>query len=325
MHSSVRLARRLAVKGIRKYSVTSKEGIVGCGSNVVDRFYRLKAIPKLGEKGYFASPTTILETSVVGGVTLNHLSWAAQLGVPVSGLFLQGDDAAGNMIRDSMDELGVDRSRVQVDSEYTTAESFILLQGDGERSIIMASGATSQITDDVVTKNFEAAVKSARIMSSEISQVPLSGVSRLLSVAKDSGVLSVLDVDVQPSVAIAEAELGSLAELQECVLNADVLKPAKHAAVELIACLDPSVRTSVEGMNNLELAARLRDLTGAKLVALTSGKEGCSLATDDNEISVPSCAIASVTDATGAGDAFLGGLLAGLYYEGSVPSSTEVC
>ena len=38
--------------------------VVGCGSNVVDLFMRLRAIPKLGEKGYFASPTNIVEVNL---------------------------------------------------------------------------------------------------------------------------------------------------------------------------------------------------------------------------------------------------------------------
>ena len=74
-------------------------GCVGCGSNVVDRFFRVRAIPKVGEKGFFFSPTKILEDSIVGGVTLNHLAWAAELGVPVGLLALQGDDEAGRLVR----------------------------------------------------------------------------------------------------------------------------------------------------------------------------------------------------------------------------------
>lgn len=56
----------------------------------MDQFLRMRAIPKVGEKGFFSSPTKIIEASVVGGVTLNHLAWAASLGVPTGGLFLQG-------------------------------------------------------------------------------------------------------------------------------------------------------------------------------------------------------------------------------------------
>ena len=64
----------------------------------MDRFFRVRAIPKVGEKGFFASPTKIVEGSVVGGVTLNHLAWAAALGVPCGLLALQGDDAAGALV-----------------------------------------------------------------------------------------------------------------------------------------------------------------------------------------------------------------------------------
>ena len=54
--------------------------IVGLGSNVVDVFFRLRAMPVAGTKGYFHDPLRAEEGKVVGGVTLNHLSWAAALG-----------------------------------------------------------------------------------------------------------------------------------------------------------------------------------------------------------------------------------------------------
>ena len=45
-------------------------------------------------------------------------------------------------------------------------------------------------------------------MTTEISQVPLSGAQRVLDLARESGSISFLDVDVPPSVAAGEAELG---------------------------------------------------------------------------------------------------------------------
>lgn len=59
------------------------------------------------------------------------------------------------------------------------------------------------------------------------------------------------------------------------------------------------------------LTRALRDACGSRLVALTSGKDGCVLATKDECVIVPPYALESVVDATGAGDAFLGGLVAG--------------
>ena len=109
-----------------------------------------------------------------------------------------------------------------------------------------------------------------------------------------SPILSVLDVDVQPSVAVEEALLGSLNEVTESVMLADVLKPAKHAAQELLALLDPSVRTEAFNMSMEDLAARLRDLTGSQLVALTSGGDGCTMATESTVFTVASCPLDKV-------------------------------
>ena len=42
-----------------------------------------------------------------------------------------------------------DLMRALVSKEYTTAESYVILEPSGERSILMASGSTSQITREV--------------------------------------------------------------------------------------------------------------------------------------------------------------------------------
>lgn len=163
---------------------------------MVDQFLRMRAIPKVGEKGFFSSPTKIFEASVVGGVTLNHLSWASTLGVPTAGLFLQGKvsslsqrphltriervdthqllfvkDPSGEKLRAEMMRQGVSIEHVQASSDFATSESYVLLQDDGERSIVMATGSTSQIDAANAAKYFSSAVSAASIFTTEISQV----------------------------------------------------------------------------------------------------------------------------------------------------------
>lgn len=50
--------------------------VLGCGSNVVDLFFRVKSMPRPGNKGYFADPK-VLSGSVVGGEHLapDFLAW----------------------------------------------------------------------------------------------------------------------------------------------------------------------------------------------------------------------------------------------------------
>lgn len=55
----------------------------------------------------YYSPFKALEKKVIGGVTLNHLSWAALGGVPTGLMALQGNDELGHFIRSNLRSLGV--------------------------------------------------------------------------------------------------------------------------------------------------------------------------------------------------------------------------
>jgi len=149
--------------------------------------------------------------------------------------------------------------------------------------------------------------------------VPLSGVTALLEAANAAGSLTVVDVDVSPSVCVDEARLGSLDELTKVAKLATVVKPTRHAAAELLALLahgDPKKTGDFDAMTAQALTVALVEATGARMVALTAGSEGCALATHQGvSVSCPAPPLGpgGVVDATGAGDAFLGGLVAGMH------------
>jgi hypothetical protein len=67
-------------------------------------------------------------------------------------------------------------------------------------------------------------------------------------ILRKAKVLSILDLDVPPSVAVGEAGLGTMEEVVGCVKNADVLKPAHEAAEELLQVM--SGDSSEEGYGN---------------------------------------------------------------------------
>eukprot|EP01064_Diplonema_japonicum_P017315 TRINITY_DN2538_c0_g2_i1.p1 TRINITY_DN2538_c0_g2~~TRINITY_DN2538_c0_g2_i1.p1 ORF type:complete len:346 (+),score=38.80 TRINITY_DN2538_c0_g2_i1:54-1091(+) len=294
-----------------------KFGLIGCGSNVVDKFLSVRAIPKAGEKGYFSS-TKIIDGEVVGGVTLNHLAWANTFGLQTALLARQGNDTSGNLVRKEMETLGISTTFIDISPEHVTSESYVIKQDDGERSILMAPGGTSSITEKSVStlwSNKDALTSpfaQTQLFSTEISQVPLNGVLKLLSSAKKNNVqATALDVDVSPSVAIHEARLGDKDELLKCVCQADILKPARHAAEELLSVLSPLSVEEVGGLDGKKLAGLLMEYTNAKMVALTEGSSGCSIAVAGQDaISLAPPRLAAVTDTTGAGDAFFGGVLA---------------
>eukprot|EP00111_Clytia_hemisphaerica_P017200 TCONS_00050905-protein len=288
--------------------------VLGCGSNVVDQIHKVQAVPDVGTKGFFLSPTKTLEKSIVGGVTLNHLAWASLFGVPTGLMALQGNDNAGRLIRKELKNLKISDEFVVVKDEYTSSESYVFLQPDGERSIIMAPGATSLINGDAVKKNFGQAINTrASMLTTEISQVPLKGVLELLMQAKKSNILSIVDLDVSPSVAFDEAKLGTMDELNKVLCNASIIKPTLHAAEEFLAINRPDLK---DNLKPDDVVKYLIELTNAEMVAITNGSKNAILGTKDHLVSVPVRPLKKLVDATGAGDAFLGGLIAGIHFNG---------
>lgn len=295
--------------------------VYGCGSNVVDVIFRTKALPQAGEKGYFDPNVPVPEAEVVGGVTLNHLAWARLLGVKTGLLALQGDDCKlGQTIRAKLKAIDVDTSCIQVSHEYRTSLSHILLDKDGERAIIMAPGSTSDISAKTMREEFGAALSSARIATTEISQLPLDAVEELL---QNCAGLSMLDVDVPPSIAATDANLGDLPAVLRCAQACDVLKPTMPAASELLALAASDGATcspteagieAVDETDIVEVARRLQSVFQVGMVAVTDGSAGAGIATSSGSaVLIPSFDGVNQVDATGAGDAFFGGMVAGLY------------
>ncbi len=272
--------------------------LVGIGSMAVDRVHRAPRILEAGEKGILRDVEGAGAVRLyVGGVVLNHLGWAAILGLRTGICGRQGDDEGGRYLRSAMLRTGID-SHIHVDPEgaaSTVAEIFV--DDAGERSIYMAPGATSETTGEHVRKAHAAFIQRARTLTTEVSQLPLDAVLEALAIARESGAGTVVDFDVPASD--ATATLGDEAALRAVLEAADLLKPAKIAGRELFPehADDP-----------LALARTIRARFGNSAVVVTDGAAGCAISSDDWEGVVPAYA-AKVVDTTGAGDAFLGGLL----------------
>ena len=277
--------------------------VVGIGSNVVDVIYRVNRIAGPEEKTYILPDEAgSVVTEIAGGVTLNHLAWTAQMGVP-AGLFgFQGDDRYGAMIRDEMDRHGIDRSAIRVIEGRASGFSVVNVAEDADRAIYMARALTAETTAAHVETHFADYIRSAAMVTTEISQLPLDAVIAVLRIARKAGVPTVLDVDVPPEFAIEVAGLGSAEDFEEALRLADVIKPAKAAALQM-----------VEADTSEERAEGIFNRYGARLVAITEGAQGSVVTDGKQTVRVPAKPV-EARDTTGAGDAFLGGLIAGLFH-----------
>lgn len=300
-------ATRIKISILRWYTVFKEidrsRRVVGIGSNVMDVIYRVNRIAGPEEKTYILPDEQgSVVTEIAGGVTLNHLAWSAQMGVP-SGLFgFQGDDRFGEMIREEMDRHGIDRSAVRVLEGRASGFSVVHVADDADRAIYMARALTAETSASDVETYFADYIRSAAMVTTEISQLPLDAVIAVLRIARGAGVPTVLDVDVPPDLAIEVAGFGSAEDFEEALRLADVVKPAKAAALQMAAA-DSSE----------ERAERIFNRYGARLVAITEGAQGSVVTDGKQTIRTPAKPV-EARDTTGAGDAFLGGLIAGIFH-----------
>src|SRR5271157_3732144 len=171
---------------------------VGCGSMVVDLFYRTPRIIKAEEKilldAHRASGE--IQRAEVGGVALNHLGWARVLGLEVGIFGKMGNDGNGTFLRQGMDRLGI-RHHLTLDG---SASSFatIFVDHSGNRAIYMARGATGELRPEEIRRRHAAFIRRAHLVSTEISQVPLATVLAILLYARTHSIPTVLDVDLPP-------------------------------------------------------------------------------------------------------------------------------
>jgi arabinose-5-phosphate isomerase len=283
--------------------------LVGIGSMVVDLIYRAPRIIGAEEKIILGKyETGEVTKKLVGGLTLNHLAWASLLGLRTGIFGKQGDDEYGRFLRAGMDRYRIDR-RITLDGS-SSSFAHIFVAGDGARAIYMSPAATSETTGAYVRAEHADYIRCARMLSTEVSQLPLDAVVAALEVAHESQITTWLDVDVLRSDAVKT--LGSEEDFERALKLADYLKPSKGPA------------TGITGESDaLRAAQALRKKYGSRAVVITDGEAGCAISSNEFTGRVAAYKVQAI-DSTGAGDAFLGGLIAGISYNLTWPDALRL-
>ena len=227
-----------------------------------------------------------------GGKGLNQAVAAARAGARAAFIAAVGEDEPGRMLRAVVAEAGIDSTRIRT-SDEPTGLAVVMVDEDGENSIIVASGANATL---ILKDDDEALVRAAKVLVLQL-EVPLDTVQAAAAAAHHAGVRVVLNA--APSRPLPRSLLDSV----------DVLVVNEHEARAVLAADREPDDTGPDATPEA-LCRRLSELVPAVIVTL--GAAGALLAETGHAPVRVAAPRATVVDTTGAGDTFTGALAAAL-------------
>lgn len=260
--------------------------IVVVGSLNMDLVVRIPQIPRLGETllgGVFKT--------FPGGKGANQAVAAARLGGHVTMIGCVGDDSFGMELWATLAREGIETRHVLVQSDVATGVALIEVDGQGQNSIAVASGANLCLTSaDVETAMQTIDHFDVLVMPLE---TPLETVYTAAQIASKRGAKVLLNP--------APAQV-----LEESLLQrVDALIPNEH---ELALMTGVQVQTP----DDIRRAAENLRMLGVKNLLVTLGSQGSAFFDSvGQETLIPAYPVLAV-DTTAAGDCYVGALAVGL-------------
>ena len=247
------------------------------GSLNADFFLPVQTFPLPGET--ILTPQALIKA---GGKGANQAAAAAKAGGLVKMIGAVGTDEVSKVPVTALKALGIDCSGMQI-SDKATGMAMIMVDAKGENSIVVASGANTSLSADLVS---DALVTPETLLVMQM-EVPVEENFKLLRRAKAKGARSILNT-----------------------------APAREAAPEDLALADYLILNEIEAdavysamfektfLGTQEKALAISERTGG-VCLITLGAKGVVVAEKGTLTEIPSLKITPV-DTTGAGDAFVG-------------------
>ncbi|ANH84107.1 ribokinase [Niabella ginsenosidivorans] len=258
-----------------------KKKIVVVGSSNMDMVVKTNHIPVPGETvlsgSFFMNP---------GGKGANQAVAIARLGGEVSFISKMGNDVFGKQFIQLFSDEGIDTRYILSDEELPSGVALITVDDAGENSIVVASGANSNL----LVKDLDGArdaISKAAILLVQL-EIPMDTVTAAVQFAHQNGVKVILN----PAPANVLSQ-----ELLEAVY---ILTPNKTEA-SMISGI------TVTDLASAEEAAKRICSKGAKNVVVTMGALGAVICENGACSLVPTRKVETI-DTTAAGDVFNGAL-----------------
>nr|WP_300341165.1 ribokinase [Actinomyces sp.] len=269
--------------------------VVVCGSLNADLTVRTERFPKAGEtvagRGFAVLP---------GGKSANQAVQASLLGAQVQIIGSVGRDAHGELLLRSLRDAGVGTEGVKL-SEEPTGTALITVEDSGANTIVVASGANATVDRAMVEANAELVCSAAVLgLCMEVSPQAVEAAAVLAHQGGTQVVFNNSPVQAELSPALLEA-------VDVLVVNEHELRAMAESVVpeEVTDLGDVSDPAHVNWGRYAAVMSRL----GLPAVVVTLGGAGAVVLEGEEVTRIAPHAV-DVVDTTGAGDSFLGTLLA---------------
>ena len=225
-----------------------------------------------------------------GGKGANASAAIAKLGAESILVGSVGDDNFGQTELQALKSVGVRVDSVKVDQDEPTGTAIIMVDDNGENTILVVIGANATLTPDEAKGALDSWWEKLDAIQVNF-EIPESVVAAIIEEAKRNGVPVILDAGPPRSYA------------KETWSKATIISPNRLETESLVG-------RSISTEDDLVRAAKEILDRGPEAVVLKRGGEGSLICTSQGTVSVPAFKVETV-DTTGAGDAFTGALTVG--------------
>ena len=276
--------------------------VLSLGIYVVDVLGR--PIDEFPEKGKLA---LFDELEIHTGGCANNVAIAlTRLGVSAGAMGKVGTDAFGDLILQTLIDNGVDTVGMQQDVSASTSFTFVAVASDGERTFYHYIGANGEFCEaDLnweIIKNTKILHIAGALVMPRFDGAPMANVLRE---AKAFGITTSLDTAYDATGKWMET-------LEPCLPYVDMFMPSIVEAQHLTGLSDYR-----------EITQFLRDNYGIHTIVIKMGENGSYATTPEAEYFAPAYPVNAV-DATGAGDAYVAGFLAGTIMDWDLKATAEL-
>ena len=276
--------------------------VLSLGIYVVDVLGR--PIDEFPEKGKLA---LFDELEIHTGGCANNVAIAlTRLGVSAGAMGKVGTDAFGDLILQTLIDNGVDTAGMQQDVSASTSFTFVAVASDGERTFYHYIGANGEFCEaDLnweIIKNTKILHIAGALVMPRFDGAPMANVLRE---AKAFGITTSLDTAY-------DATGKWMATLEPCLPYVDMFMPSIVEAQHLTGLSEYR-----------EIVQFLRDNYGIHTIVIKMGENGSYASTPEEEHFAPAYSVNAV-DATGAGDAYVAGFLAGTIMDWDLKATAEL-